>query len=150
MSFVITNFAFGGSAAFPPTTESADPKGPDAIQRKRKVLVVDDEALIADSMAEILNRNGFEAIATYSGSNAIDLAREMCPDIVMSDVLMPRINGVQAAIAILESCPAARVLLFSGQAATADILQKARAAGHEFELLPKPIHPQQLLNRLRS
>jgi len=150
MSFSITNFALSGSTAFPPPTDSADPKDQNAIQRKQKVLVVDDEALIADSMAEILNRNGFEAIATYSGSNAIDLAREMCPDIVMSDVLMPRVNGVQAAIAILESCPSARVLLFSGQAATAGILQKAHAAGHEFELLPKPIHPQQLLNKLRS
>ncbi|HET9695345.1 MAG TPA: response regulator [Terriglobales bacterium] len=150
MSFVITNFALSGSAAFPPPADSTDAKDQGSSQRKQKVLVVDDEALIADSMAEILNRNGFEAIATYSGSNAIDLAREMCPDIVMSDVLMPRINGVQAAIAILENCPTTRVLLFSGQAATADILQKARAAGHEFELLPKPIHPQQLINRLRS
>jgi CheY-like chemotaxis protein len=150
MSVVIPTLAFSGSTLFPPATASADPTDQSIAGRKQKVLVVDDEALIADSMAEILNRNGFEAIATYSGSNAIDLAREMCPDIVMSDVLMPRINGVQAAIAILESCPAARVLLFSGQAATADILQKARAAGHEFELLPKPIHPQQLLNKLRS
>jgi CheY-like chemotaxis protein len=150
MSFVSTIFAFSGSTAFPPPAENSELKEQESSQRKQKVLVVDDEALIADSMAEILNRNGFDAIATYSGSNAIDLAREMCPDIVMSDVLMPRVNGVQAAIAILESCPTTRVLLFSGQAATADILQKARAAGHEFELLPKPIHPQQLLNKLRS
>lgn len=150
MSSSITNFTFSGSTAFPPPADDVDEKDQGSSPRRRKVLVVDDEALIADSMAEILNRNGFEAIATYSGSNAIDLAREMCPDIVMSDVLMPRVNGVQAAIAILESCPTARVLLFSGQAATADILQKARAAGHEFELLPKPIHPQQLLNKLRS
>ena len=130
--------------------EESGTSGSQVSQRKPKVLVVDDEALIADSVVEILNRNGFEAIATYSGSGAIDLAREMCPDIVMSDVFMPRINGVQAAITILENCPATRVLLFSGQAATADILQRARVAGHDFELLPKPIHPEQLLKRLRS
>jgi hypothetical protein len=46
--------------------------------------------------------------------------------------------------------PGIKVLLFSGQAATADLLEKARANGHEFEILAKPVHPQDLLNKLRG
>jgi hypothetical protein len=46
--------------------------------------------------------------------------------------------------------PKCKILLFSGQAATADLLDRARSQGHEFEILAKPVHPQDLLARLRS
>jgi hypothetical protein len=46
--------------------------------------------------------------------------------------------------------PSCKILLFSGQAATADLLDRARVQGHEFEILAKPVHPQDLLARLRS
>lgn len=115
-----------------------------------RVLVVDDERVIADSVAAILNQSGFLAHAFYGGREAIDAAENLCPDIVLSDVLMPRVNGVEAAIAIKRVCPDTRIVLFSGQAATAEILTEARRQGHDFELLPKPIHPLQLLRRLRE
>ncbi len=116
----------------------------------RKVLVVDDEALIADTIVMILNRNGFSAQAVYSGSQAIEAARRIQPELVLSDVLMPQIDGVEAAIQIRDFLPDARIVLFSGQAATVEILARARARGHEFELLPKPIHPTKLIERLRQ
>jgi DNA-binding response OmpR family regulator len=117
--------------------------------RAKRILVVDDEDLVADSVAEILKEHGFDAHAAYSGKQAIDLAHERCPDILMSDVLMPRLNGVQTALAIREICPRVRVLLFSGQAGTVDILKRARSQGYDFELLPKPIHPDELLEKLK-
>ena len=61
---------------------------------------------------------------------------------------MPRLNRVDTAVAIQELCPATRVVLFSGQAQTTDLLAQARANGHQFELLIKPIHPEQLLKKL--
>ena len=115
-----------------------------------RVLVVDDEALIADTIVQILNRNGFIAEAVYSGVDAIEAARRHCPELVLSDVLMPNIDGVEAAIAIRELCPDTRIVLFSGQAATVEILARACKRGHDFELLPKPIHPTQLIRHLRS
>lgn len=115
-----------------------------------RILVVDDEALIADTIVQILNRNGFIAEAAYSGSEAIELARRYCPELVLSDVLMPHVDGVEAAIAIRELCPDTRIVLFSGQAATVEILARARERGHSFELLPKPIHPTQLIKHLRQ
>jgi CheY-like chemotaxis protein len=115
-----------------------------------RILVVDDEKLIADTIVQILNRNGFIAEAAYGGAEAIEKAERHCPELVLSDVLMPHIDGVEAAIAIRELCPDTRILLFSGQAATVEILARARERGHIFELLPKPIHPTQLIKHLRE
>ena len=115
-----------------------------------KVLVVDDERVIADTLAMILNQSGFEARAIYSGEGALELAASFVPDMLISDVIMADLNGIDAAIRIKELLPGIKVLLFSGQAATADLLEKARAQGYEFEILAKPVHPQDLLSRLRS
>lgn len=115
-----------------------------------RILVVDDEALIADTVVQILNRNGFIAEAAYSGEEAIAIAKRVCPELVLSDVMMPHVDGVEAAIAIREHCPDTRIVLFSGQAATVEILERARERGHNFELLPKPLHPTQLIKHLRQ
>lgn len=115
-----------------------------------RILVVDDEKVIADTIVQILNRNGFIAEAAYGGEEAIDKARRHCPELVLSDVLMPQVDGVEAAIAIRKHCPEARIILFSGQSSTVEILARARERGHTFELLPKPIHPTQLIMHLRE
>ena len=111
---------------------------------------MDDEKLIADTIVQILNRNGFIAEAAYSGAEAIEKAALHCPELVLSDVLMPEVDGIEAAIAIRELCPETRIVLFSGQSATVEILARARQRGHTFELLPKPIHPAELIKRLRE
>jgi CheY-like chemotaxis protein len=115
-----------------------------------RILVVDDEKVIADTIVQILNKNGFIAEAAYGGEEAIDKARRDCPELVLSDVLMPQVDGVEAAISIRKHCPDTRIILFSGQAATVEILARARERGHSFELLPKPIHPTQLIKHLRG
>jgi CheY-like chemotaxis protein len=69
---------------------------------------------------------------------------------LISDVIMTDMNGIDAAIRIRALLPACKILLFSGQAATADLLDRARSQGHEFEILAKPVHPQDLLARLRG
>ena len=117
---------------------------------KPKVLVADDERVIADTLAMILNQSGFEARAVYSSEKALEVVPEFKPDMLISDVIMGDLNGIDAAIQIRAILPNIKILLFSGQAATADLLEKARAQGYEFEILAKPVHPQDLLTRLRS
>ena len=119
-------------------------------QVKPKVLVADDERVIADTLAMILNQSGFEARAVYSGEKAVELAPAWQPNMLISDVIMADLNGIDAAIRIRALLPQIKILLFSGQAATADLLEKARAKGYEFEILAKPVHPQDLLAKLRS
>jgi CheY-like chemotaxis protein len=115
---------------------------------KRRVLVVDDEQVIADTLSIILNKAGFEASPVYTGTAAVESARTIQPDLIISDVIMPDMNGIEAAIQIRAFLPGCKILLFSGQAATADLLESARAKGHEFEILAKPVHPQDLLAKL--
>jgi CheY-like chemotaxis protein len=117
---------------------------------KPKVLVADDEPLIADTLVMILNQSGFEARAVYSGERALELAATFAPEMLISDVIMGGLNGIDAAIRIQALLPGIKILLFSGQAATADLLEKARARGYEFEILAKPVHPQDLLRKLRG
>jgi CheY-like chemotaxis protein len=120
------------------------------VVRKRRVLVVDDEQVIADTLAKILDLNGYEASAVYTGTAAVEDARSLQPDLIISDVIMPDMEGIQAAIRIRSFLPDCKILLFSGQAATADLLENARAQGHEFEILGKPVHPSDLLAKLRG
>ena len=119
-------------------------------QVKPKVLVADDERVIADTLAIILNQSGFEATAVYSGEKAVETAKSLKPDMLISDVIMTGMTGIEAAIITRNQLPKCKILLFSGQAATADLLEKARADGHEFEILAKPVHPTDLLAKLRG
>jgi len=115
-----------------------------------KVLIADDEKVIADTLATILNQNGFDATPVYSGASAVSSAKAGSPDLLICDVIMPDMDGVEAAIAIRGFLPKCKILLFSGKAATADLLDRAREHGHEFDFISKPVHPQDLLAKLRT
>ena len=117
--------------------------------RRPRVLVVDDEQVIADTLARILDMNGYEAAAAYSGLSAVESARTLRPDLMLSDVMMPDIDGIEAAIRVRDFLPSCKVLLFSGHAATAELLECARTRGHDFEILAKPVHPAELLAKLK-
>jgi CheY-like chemotaxis protein len=125
----------------------------DCVERgvtRQRVLVVDDQHLIADSLAEIFENAGFSAAVAYDGWEALQLAARFHPDCLISDVLMPRMNGVELAITIRNHYPATTILLFSGQAGISEILQDGHRRGYEFELIPKPIHPLKLIERLKA
>jgi DNA-binding response OmpR family regulator len=115
---------------------------------KPVVLVVDDETLIADTLAAILFRHGFVTMVAYDGKTALQIARTVPPDLLLTDVVMPGMTGVDLAIAIRGFLPKCKVLLFSGQAATVDLLGAAGNAGRDFTILSKPLHPKQLIARL--
>ena len=115
-----------------------------------KVLVVDDHRLIADTLREILDNSGFDARAAYDGWQALDVANRFHPDWLLSDVLMPQMNGVELAIAMRQAHPAAGILLFSGQAGVSEILNEGLRRGYTFELIAKPVHPLKLIERLRE
>jgi len=106
--------------------------------------------VIADTLVMILNQSGFDARAVYSGEKAVEVAAAFEPDMLISDVIMADLTGIDAAIRMRALLPKIKILLFSGQAATADLLEKARAKGYEFEILAKPVYPQDLLAKLRG
>ncbi len=117
---------------------------------KTKVLITDDERVIADTLAAILNHGGFEARAAYSCSEALEIAPAFRPDLLISDVIMAEMNGIEAAIRMKRMLPDIRVFLLSGQTATPELLHKEKAEGYGFEVLIKPVHPRDLISRLRE
>jgi YesN/AraC family two-component response regulator len=71
---------------------------------------------------------------------ALEAARTVRPDLVIADVVMPELSGIDLAVLLKERCPTSKVILFSGVAETEDLLEAARQEGHYFEVLAKPIH----------
>ena len=116
---------------------------------KQRILIVDDEKIIADTLALILNGIGCESEAVYSGESALEAADRFKPDILISDVIMGGINGIELAILLAKKRPDCKVILFSGQAATADLIAQAGAQGRAFEILAKPVHPTVLIECVR-
>ncbi len=112
------------------------------------ILVVDDERLIADTLGEILEGAGYAVTIAYDGWQALKLARKLKPNYLLTDVLMPQMNGVDLAIAITEVHSSTRILLFSGHVGTSAILEHGRKRGYEFQVLGKPVHPAALLKRI--
>ena len=117
---------------------------------KRRVIVVDDEKVIANTLAIILNDSGFETRAAFSGEETVKLIESFPADLVIADVIMPGMSGIEAAIIIRDKLPNCKILLLSGQAATSDMLDAARVQGYDFEILTKPVHPTDLIEKLRS
>lgn len=109
------------------------------------ILVVDDECVIADTLSEILIRSGFNAIAAYDGPSALDAALLSPPEVLITDVILPGMSGIDLAISMRRIFPDCKVILFSGNAATSPLLASATRAGHNFVLLTKPVHPADML-----
>lgn len=112
------------------------------------VLIVDDEPIIADSLALILKKEGFAAFAAYDAETALQIASVIPPDLLLTDVVMPEMNGIELAMEICSQVPDCRVVLLSGQAATMDLLERYPQATERFTLLAKPVFPRELLRRL--
>jgi DNA-binding NtrC family response regulator len=96
-----------------------------------------------------LDSKGAVAKACYSAEEALLLrSEEFQPDILISDVMMKGMSGIDLAIEVTKRSLPCKILLISGQATTADLLEDAKKLGYEFEVLAKPVHPNELIGRL--
>jgi|SRR4051794_28350144 DNA-binding NtrC family response regulator len=118
--------------------------------RPLRVLVVDDEHVIADSLSTILRKQGFEVIAVYSGYSAIETAFEWLPDVVISDINMPGVNGVDAILSMARRLPRAKFLLLSGHLASRSTVNRAHEQGLRFVFLHKPVPPESVAEYLKG
>jgi DNA-binding NtrC family response regulator len=111
---------------------------------RKRVLIIDDERSIADTLAIILSQAGYEASATYSGESAIFIAQTTTPSLIISDIQMPGIDGITAALKIRALLPKCRVILFSGYPEA----HFDRAQANGLEILSKPLSPEVLLKHV--
>lgn len=107
----------------------------------QKILIVDDEAAVADSLHLILTGRGYESRAVYSAEQAIELIAQWEPDLAIIDVMLPQMNGIELAGILKGNYPSCRILLISGHPGTSELLSSAQAHGSSFETLAKPLHP---------
>ena len=114
-----------------------------------RLLVADDEVLIADTLKQILTQAGFQVMAVYGGQAAVQAASEWRPDLFVSDVMMPDLDGIEAAIQITQCLPNCKILLVSGHAVVHDLASHARERGYDFPVLLKPVHPVDLIERIK-
>lgn len=114
------------------------------------VVVVDDEPAISNTLCRILRGAGYSAFAAYEAEEAMMLCKHHSAAMLIADVNMPGISGIELAQQVSREMPDCHILLFSGHVDTAPLLAAARAAGNHLECLAKPVHPEDLLSRVRD
>lgn len=119
------------------------------LSRKLRVLVADDEKIIADSLQLILAGVGYDVRVVYDGLSAVQESSQWPPDLFLSDVLMPGFTGIDAAIEVRKRLPDCRVLLVTGQSDLNQLQREIVSKGETFELFSKPIHPTELIAQIR-
>ena len=114
------------------------------------IFVVDDEEEIAKMFTVVLQMNLFNAVPYFDPREALDAAKQSPPDYLLTDVMMPGMNGVELAMAVKDVAPECKVLIFSGQEASETLIEKANQQGYDFTLVLKPILPMKMVELIRG
>lgn len=112
-----------------------------------RVLIVDDEKNIAKTLELIWRSSGYEAKSASSAELALEVIADWAPDLAIVDVILPGLDGIQFAKILDARYPQCRLLFFSGQSTSGDLLEQARREGYRFEVVAKPVHPKVLLEK---
>ena len=114
------------------------------------VLVVDDEHVIADGAAMVLQARGYCALAVYSAEEAIRFLSTIDVALILSDVNMPGVDGLELAAEAKKVCPRAKILLMSGMETPATISQRQGCSGCPFQVIAKPFGVNELVEKVNS
>lgn len=115
-----------------------------------KVLIADDERAIARTLEAVLQQSGFVASAVNDGRTAIEKAGVWRPDILLTDIMMPGLDGFAVAEAIHAKFPGCHIFLLSAQLEAAKKVRSYWELGYPFHFIAKPVHPRELVRRLRE
>ena len=112
----------------------------------QRVLVVDDDRLVADTLTLIFERNGFTASTAYSADEALERSREFAPDLLLCDVTMPDRDGLSLVEDMTRELPACRILVLTGfYSNLINVREQARTLSRPVGILTKPCQPSELL-----
>jgi len=113
-----------------------------------RVYIVDDEQIIAETLALILERKGFSVAWFTNPLEVLSMVELSPPDLLISDVMMPELCGVELAIRVRSILPRCRILLLSAHFVHFE--ENPSLFEHGFGLVAKPVHPDVLLVAIRS
>ena len=112
----------------------------------RRILIVDDEHLVADTVSLIFQKHGFAARAVYSADEALECARSFAPEIMVCDIDMPEKDGLELISSMEREQPACRILVLTGAYASLNrVRQRSSELRRKFSVLTKPCQPSELL-----
>jgi DNA-binding NtrC family response regulator len=114
-------------------------------QDRRRILVIDDEHVVAESLALIFSRHGFEVSVAHSAEDAIEVIATEEPATAFIDVMLPGMDGIEFAKVLKSNWPKCRIVLMSGHPGAAELLQRAQNEGRTLVILAKPVDPNRFL-----
>ena len=115
-----------------------------------RIFVVDDQPSIASTLADILRLSGFDAVWFTNPDEALAAAKSDCPNLVISDIEMPHLSGLELAVRLKELHLDCDVLLMTGLPGYLDLLDRAEKRGHHLRVLEKPIILQKLITEIQD
>ena len=113
------------------------------------IYVVDDEKLISETLSIILRDRGFAAQAFTSPEDVVKRCAEELPDVLLSDITMPGMTGVELARTVRAICPSCIVVFFSAEPLLLAAIADRVEIEQPFACLNKPLHPETLLQTIR-
>jgi DNA-binding response OmpR family regulator len=119
------------------------------IRNFHRIFVVDDEPAIASTIARILCNSGYDATSFTRSTEALLAAQSAAPQLLLTDAVMPLMSGIELGIQMRKCSPECKVLLLSGLPTMASLHYSDDSVEIEFEFLAKPVHPANLLGKIR-
>jgi DNA-binding response OmpR family regulator len=115
-----------------------------------RVLIVEDDPVILRLLEVNFELEGFDVLLAHDGAEGIELAREQRPDLVISDIMMPNVSGIELVEALKgdEATAAIPILLLSAKAQTADVRAGLEAGADDY--VTKPFEPLELVDRVQA
>ncbi|MCB5195871.1 response regulator [Deefgea sp. H3-26] len=116
----------------------------------KKILIVDDSPTERHFLGELLTKNGFQIITLESGEEAVSRTKEIMPDLILMDVVMPGMNGFQATRTISRDEPTKNIpiIMCTSKNQETDMVWAKRQGATEYVV--KPVDPQELLNKIAA
>ncbi|HHH83528.1 MAG TPA: response regulator [Chloroflexi bacterium] len=111
-----------------------------------KILVVDDAEFLRVRISKLLTENGHEVIQAENGAKAIEMYQSEAPDIVLMDITMPEMDGLEALKQITSSDPAARIVMLTALGQESVVMDAIKAGAKDFVV--KPFEPDRVLAAL--
>jgi len=112
------------------------------VNRPAKILVVDDESSIRDSLREWLRGLGYDVAVAEDGAKALELAARDEPDVVIADLVMPGMDGIELTRRLKDSCPDTDVIVVTAFASVSTAIEAIRQGAYDY--VEKPFCPERL------
>ena len=114
-----------------------------------KILIVDDAAFMRMMIKDVVTKNGFEVAGeAVNGMDAVDKYNELKPDLVLMDITMPEMDGIQALKKIKEGDGDAKVIMCSAMGQQAMVIEAIQSGAKDF--IVKPFQPERILEAVQK